>query len=890
MEIMRCTVRRQLLDVDVPTLVALTYDYINVKATFSSEWAGMQKWLHIRNVEDQSIIAHVLFNNDEIGEDVGLNLSAGEWDVWIHGALYEDNTLIKRITTNVKKIKVEPTGTEDEILPSIGPSVAEQAVAAAERAEAAADEAEDSAADAGRYADLASTEATNAQTAASQALGYVDIVANYAASASASASSAQASAQQAAAAVLKYPRIDETTNTWLVWVADANQWVDTGVLAEGATFTPSVDTYGTLSWTNNAGLPNPSPVNIVNLFNNVPELQARMDEILAEAEAGIADIEEQRDTILASIAAAAQLGTDTTLTTTGMAADAKATGDRIFPLEDAVYMNSSVPALWTVGAISSTNGTNSTSTTRLRTDYLPDSIVSISCNSGYRYILFAYNGDTYIGTWNGTTFSKSANWLTAETVFSTLPDYKYRVVLARDPDSGNVTTDDCVGLNITTTTDATLTLNGKAADALSTGTQIRESYSLAVGAQRTPTIPNGTDYDTLTTPGNYRVINVAGATSMINCPASVGHRLTVEYLYATSAIKQTIQTPSTSLWRIYASGSWSAWQTVRSYTTAASYLGDRTSNIYNRLNQNGVCELGSGTFMVSGLDMPANTRLVGSGRRTLLVVDSAATGYAIRMNYGCAIENLKIVGPRGEDWTPDGTETNRHGIVINTEGDATANRNRMNIDNVEITGFDGAGIYMISTGYNYDNSANISNCYIHHNNYGIDNPKRSEYNRICNCSVANNYVGIRNNGGNNLYSNCGINGNVTGLVMDADEITGASNNSHGTFSCCNFNHNSDGQGNTTNAIRINAMVSGEVFTGCQIAYGNIVISNSVGMNFNACNFLSNTAIDVSGSGFTLFSSCVFVSSSESPVTKSGAGVLKFDNCYYRSGNPCNPVT
>jgi hypothetical protein len=30
----------------------------------------------------------------------------------------------------------------------------------------------------------------------------------------------------------------------------------------GATYTPSVSSDGTLSWTNNGGLPNPSPVNI----------------------------------------------------------------------------------------------------------------------------------------------------------------------------------------------------------------------------------------------------------------------------------------------------------------------------------------------------------------------------------------------------------------------------------------------------------------------------------------------------------------------------------------------------------------------------------------------------------------------------------------------------
>ena len=33
--------------------------------------------------------------------------------------------------------------------------------------------------------------------------------------------------------------------------------------ADGATFTPSVSESGDLTWTNNKGLPNPAPVNIV---------------------------------------------------------------------------------------------------------------------------------------------------------------------------------------------------------------------------------------------------------------------------------------------------------------------------------------------------------------------------------------------------------------------------------------------------------------------------------------------------------------------------------------------------------------------------------------------------------------------------------------------------
>ena len=148
MQVMTCTVRRQELNVSAPSLVALSYDYINVTANFSTEWDDItQKWFHCRSVSNPSLRGDVLFDeNDTIGEGEGLNLTSGDWEIWIHGSTYDGDTLVKRITTNVKVIHVSATGDEDSVLPDVvGPSVAEQAVAAMEQAEGYAEDAEDSA-------------------------------------------------------------------------------------------------------------------------------------------------------------------------------------------------------------------------------------------------------------------------------------------------------------------------------------------------------------------------------------------------------------------------------------------------------------------------------------------------------------------------------------------------------------------------------------------------------------------------------------------------------------------------------------------------------------------------------------------------------------------------
>ena len=813
MEIMRCTVRRQLLDVDVPTLVALTYDYINVKATFSSEWAGMQKWLHIRNVEDQSIIAHVLFNNDEIGEDVGLNLSAGEWDVWIHGALYEDNTLIKRITTNVKKIRVEATGTEDEILPSIGPSVAEQAVAAAERAEAAADDAEDASEAAAGFAESAQGYTNQAQLyaqAASSAVidaeNYASEAQNYANAASNSADDAESYALRAEEAVTKYPYIDDETKTWYVWDAGSQTWVDTGVVAEGATFTPSVDSYGNLSWTNNAGLPNPATVNLVSLFDNVPELQARMDEILAEAEAGVADIEEQRDTILASIAAAAQLGTDTTLTTAGMAADAKATGDAIDALKD--YQSAAFFSRTTSFA-----GVN-----YKKIDDFHLEIYGTSTSPSTRFVNL-FNGSAQLLTTSATP-----------TKIIPAGTYKFKVQFTGQNSAG-----------------------------------------------RMYIIPNTTASGT--------ILIVDGAIVEMQSPFTIGIRVPSGVNWGTSSAPTYLHFEAKSIgakdqYTLYPTGDQS----------------DRSADIMTTLKSFGKCILAKGEYIVNDMQMPSYTTLEGCGRSTILRPPTGATGAVIKLERGCTIKELKIIGLSGESYEPgQSTIGTNHGISANgISGSDYTDRLRLIIEGVEIAGFDGAGIYLYNTGGNINDGASISDCCVHNCEVGLYT-RNSEYHRVSNSSFTACYYGTFNDGSNNVFSNCGFNGCAIGAYLENVDGT-VGNHAAGTFSSCTFHHSH------STAIKIegagdNYVSQGEIFIGCEIGFGNVEITNGQGIHFSSCSFFNSAPISISDEGtnpthtFVLFSSCLFRNATENPVTKTGTATVLFENCHLRStGGTFNPST
>ena len=286
----------------------------------------------------------------------------------------------------------------------------------------------------------------------------------------------------------------------------------------GYHFTPEVNSNGDLSWTNDGGLTNPKTVNLTDKFVSTvdaarsavgalnSDVQA-LDVSISDADAAIEQardavnaIEEQRDEIMESIAAAAELGTDTSLSTPGMAADAEAAGTAIKTIRNGLFADVNSPDNWAVGAISSSSGANSSSTTRLRTSgYLPKGVSKITVADGYRFILFGYDGSAYKGTWNGASFTKTGNWRTEEVNLSLLPDYNYKLVLARSPDSGTMTTAEAVNITLYAVTDETLSMEGKAADAKRVGYYINRSLTYR------GSLTSNDNLDDIWTPGVWRV-------------------------------------------------------------------------------------------------------------------------------------------------------------------------------------------------------------------------------------------------------------------------------------------------------------------------------------------------------------------------------------------------
>lgn len=222
-----------------PVIAANSRDYLTARFHFSGEeWEGCSKWAHFRQGET---VYDLNLENDEIGSGMHLNLSLGQWEVYLTG--HREET---RITTVPVLLQVRESGLIDEPLHQIPLSVAEQvdskANLALEKARAIEAQIESGALDGSDF----------------RILGYYE------------------SLEALTAAVEKPERGDAygvgAEAPYLIYVYDGLNgcWVNNGSIqgpkgddgADGATFSPQIDGSGNLSWVNDKGLPNPETVNI----------------------------------------------------------------------------------------------------------------------------------------------------------------------------------------------------------------------------------------------------------------------------------------------------------------------------------------------------------------------------------------------------------------------------------------------------------------------------------------------------------------------------------------------------------------------------------------------------------------------------------------------------
>lgn len=119
------TANHQSLTAEYLPLAAESVQYLTAKVVCETEdWTGRE----IKAMFGQGCTVHgITVTDGEITAKQQLNLTAGDWCVWLVGNSARDGEVIPRITTNVAHISVAPTGgTEGNPFPAIPPTVAEQ--------------------------------------------------------------------------------------------------------------------------------------------------------------------------------------------------------------------------------------------------------------------------------------------------------------------------------------------------------------------------------------------------------------------------------------------------------------------------------------------------------------------------------------------------------------------------------------------------------------------------------------------------------------------------------------------------------------------------------------------------------------------------------------------
>ena len=315
---------------------------------------------------------------------------------------------------------------------------------------------------------------------------------------------------------------------------------------------------------------------------------------------------------------------------------------------------------------------------------------------------------------------------------------------------------------------------------------------------------------------------------------------------------------------------------------------DRSREIEEMLSQKGVCILGSGDFFVSGIKMPDRSTIKGMGAATRLILsEEVSEGAAITLASFCTVREISISGAEADIDIPQDVGS-RHGILF--AGNATEKHfsdpqpKHGIISSCFISSFSGGGITCDKTGYSPASSLTVSDCHIFRCGAGINVSDFSEYHEFTNVLCVENRYGCINNGGNNVFVNCGFNCNITAFLMDNSKGD-KNNNSHGSVVGCTFNHSDKNNGI---GIYIRNTRHGYVFTGCQLFFSKIIIENSTKLVFNSFNTGRNVDIIIKGKHATDGGLITFNNFACNPMPRimiEDNDTVKFTNCYNNFGEP-----
>lgn len=302
-----------------------------------------------------------------------------------------------------------------------------------------------------------------------------------------------------------------------------------------------------------------------------------------------------------------------------------------------------------------------------------------------------------------------------------------------------------------------------------------------------------------------------------------------------------------------------------------------TELIEYMLSEYGYIHLQKGEYIIGDLQMPDNTIIQGAGEATIIKSISGKNGIIVGAN--CTIENVKITSDEGHTQSRGTTA----GILVQGNYDDSPLKFNTKINNVTISGFSLAGIYGKSTGHWVANSISATNCRIYNCYAGIALEDFCEFNRFTNMLCYDNYTGLLNNSGNNVFTNCSFSNNTVGIYFDCIDNDRAGNNGHGAVIGCTINHSNNNNGYAM--IIKGVSTNGYIFSECNIWYGKILIEeNCNGILITNSLFGGGTPTITSWTSSVFLTNCLF---KEQPTFTGNTNKIIKNNCYLFDGTAIN---
>lgn len=444
-----------------------------------------------------------------------------------------------------------------------------------------------------------------------------------------------------------------------------------------------------------------------------------------------------------------------------------------------------------LGAISSTSGLNTDSTTRIRTVNMflctAGTVISRVYNDNQRLIyVHLYNFD-------GSYYGNSGGWVTSYTVPN---NYLVRIVTRRDQENSAYSSESDISFSVSMISIDynQIVINSKRHDfdldpvmdsiitvgeSWSTGQETARSkvfkieksaYEILVIAQGS-TVPIA--FLKAYTPSDPRDRHPFYSTeypSRISLAANETRSFIVRgdmnYMYVGSVNSNGTNILPTVIVKSIKSNDDVPFLLEAVDTESEDETGkmDRSDEIKLMLSRYGKCQLGKGIFYVNSVYMPSNTALVGCSGTVIKLLDSSSTNgrYAITLGDGCVIKDLTIKG--AYTYSRPDTTGNRSGIRY--YGTTT---DRSYVLNCTIYNFVGSGIFISKTTETVY-GLTVSDCHIHDCAVGIYMYKNTTNNMVQNCAIVDTNYAVVIRGHGNVISNCSItNPNKSGIMVNSGD-------------------------------------------------------------------------------------------------------------------------